>query len=181
MNFLEKFRDIKTFIFDVDGVLTNSELIVLENGRLLRKMNVRDGYALKRAVQEGYRVCIITGGKSSGVVARLEALGITDIYKGVQHKMDALEELIDLYGLDPGAILYMGDDLPDMQVMHFVGLPTCPQDAAPEILNISRYISPKNGGDGCARDVIEKVLKLQGKWLDPSLTLSSDSDPQNNN
>jgi len=166
MNYLEKFRNIHTFIFDVDGVLTNSELIVLENGRLLRKMSVRDGYAIKRAIQAGYRVCIITGGKSSGVVARLEALGVVDIYKGVDDKLEALDEYIDIYDIDLGGVLYMGDDIPDYEVMRRVGLPACPADAAIEIVQISQYQSPIKGGGGCARDVIEKVLKLQGKWSD---------------
>ncbi len=166
MNYLEKFRDIHTFIFDVDGVLTNSELIVLENGRLLRKMNVRDGYALKRAIKAGYRVCIITGGKSSGVVVRLEALGIVDIYKGVDDKLDALDEYVDIYDIDLAGVLYMGDDIPDYEVMRRVGLPACPADAAIEIVQISQYQSPIKGGAGCARDVIEKVLKLHGKWPD---------------
>ncbi len=165
MNYLEKFRDIHTFIFDVDGVLTNSELIILENGRLLRKMNTRDGFALKTAIKEGYRVGIITGGKSSGVVSRLEGLGITDIYKGVEDKLEAFEEYIETYDIDPAGILYMGDDIPDYEVMRRVGLPACPQDAAIEIMNISQYKSPIKGGGGCVRDVIEKVLKLHGKWM----------------
>lgn len=166
MNYLEKFRDIHTFIFDVDGVLTNSELIVLENGKLLRKMNVRDGYALKKAVAEGYRVCIITGGNSTGVVERLEALGIENVYKGVDDKLEVFEEYIDIYDIDPDGILYMGDDLPDYETMRRVGLPACPADAAIEIVQISQYKSPIKGGDGCARDVIEKVLKLHNRWTD---------------
>jgi len=165
MNYLEQFRDIQTFIFDVDGVLTNSELIILENGRLLRKMNVRDGYALKRAVAAGYRVVIITGGKSSGVVSRLEGLGIKDIYKGVEDKLEVYEEYVEAYDIDPATILYMGDDLPDYEVMRRVGLPACPADAAVEIVQIAQYQSPIKGGAGCVRDVIEKVMKLHGNWV----------------
>lgn len=165
MNYLEQFRNIQTFIFDVDGVLTNSELIILENGRLLRKMNVRDGYALKQAVRAGYRVVIITGGKSSGVVTRLEALGIKDVFKGIEDKLETYEEYVDSYGLDPATILYMGDDIPDYEVMRRVGLPACPADAAVEIMQIAQYKSPINGGAGCVRDVIEKVMKLHGKWM----------------
>ena len=148
MNYLEKFQGINTFIFDVDGVLTNSELILLENGQLLRKMNTRDGYALRRAIEEGYNVCIITGGRSSGVVQRLKKLGITDIYAGVNDKLDAYEEYIDTYSIDPGSILYMGDDLPDYAPMRLVGLSACPRDAAHEIIELCQYISPVEGGKG---------------------------------
>ncbi len=137
---------------------------MLENGRLLRKMNTRDGYAIKRAIQQGYRVCIITGGKSSGVVTRLENLGVPDIYKGVSDKLEVFDEYVDIYSLDTDRILYMGDDLPDYEVMRRVGLPACPNDACPEIVALSRYISPIKGGAGCVRDVIEKVLKLHGHW-----------------
>lgn len=181
MNYLEQFRKINTFIFDVDGVLTNSEIIVLENGRLLRKMNVRDGYALKKAVELNYRVCIITGGKSSGVVARLEALGIIDIYKGVEDKLEIFEEYIDTYEINPENILYMGDDLPDYAVMRRVALPACPADAAPEIVQISQYKSPIPGGKGCVRDVIEKVLKLHGKWTPNLQEAEGDNYPDQSN
>ena len=166
MNLLEKFRDIHTFVFDVDGVLTNSNVIVMEDGKLIRTMNVRDGYAMKRAVQQGYRIGIITGGKSSGVVSRLENLGITDIYKGISDKLDAFEEFVAIYELDTSGILYMGDDIPDLDPMRMAGLTCCPNDAANEVIKISRYISPLKGGEGCVRDVIEKVLKLHGKWMD---------------
>lgn len=168
MNALESFRKIHTLIFDVDGVLTDSGLHVLENGKLLRKMHTRDGYALKKAVQEGYRVVIITGGKSEGVATRLRNLGIKDIYSGISDKLEQYEEYLllnDISSDEEEGILYMGDDLPDYEVMRRVGLPVCPNDAAPEIINIARYISPIKGGYGCARDVIEKVLKLNGKWM----------------
>lgn len=165
MNQLEQFRDIHTFIFDVDGVLTNSEVLVLEDGKLLRKMSIRDGLAIKKAVNEDFKVAVITGGKSEGVKKRLTALGIMDVYLGQKHKMEAFEELLDIYELDPAGILYMGDDLPDIPVMEKVGLPTCPANAAPEVIKVSKYISPFKGGEGCARDVIEKVLKLNDKWF----------------
>ncbi len=165
MNILEKFRDIHTFIFDVDGVLTNGEMLITEQGELLRKMNVRDGYALKRAVEEGYRVMILTGGKSQGTMERLKALGIKDVLWGVQNKIGAYEDFLDAYELDEENILYMGDDIPDLQVMKRVGFPVCPYDAVPEIMAIAHYISPYKGGEGCVRDVIEKVLKLNGLWL----------------
>jgi len=164
MNQLEKFKEIDTFIFDVDGVLTNSEVLVLEEGKLLRKMSIRDGYALKKAVQSSFNVCVITGGKSEGVKIRLQNLGIEHIYLGQQNKTEAYEEFIYTYDIDPMRTLYMGDDLPDLEVMEKVGLACCPQNAAPEILKIAHYVSPYNGGEGCARDVIEKVLKLKKAW-----------------
>jgi 3-deoxy-D-manno-octulosonate 8-phosphate phosphatase (KDO 8-P phosphatase) len=164
MNQLEQFRQIKAFVFDVDGVLTNNEVLILEDGKLLRKMSIRDGYAIKRAVQEGYRICVITGGNSEGVRERLQDLGVTDIYMDRQDKMEAYEDFIDLHELDEGTVLYMGDDIPDYPVMRKVGLPACPVNAAPEVLQIAQYVSPYQGGEGCARDVIEKVLRLQGKW-----------------
>lgn len=164
MNQLETFRNIKTFIFDVDGVMTNSELIVFEDGKLLRKMSIRDGFALKMAVLAGYKVAVITGGKSEGVKSRLRALGVVDIYSGYDDKLEAYEELIDIYDLNEEHILYMGDDVPDYPVMRRVGFPTCPRNAAPEIMELSQYISPYEGGNGCVRDVIEKVLKLNGQW-----------------
>ncbi|MCP9237251.1 HAD family hydrolase [Lewinella sp. JB7] len=165
MNELERFADITTFIFDVDGVLTNSQLIILEDGGLLRQMNVRDGYAIKRALEKGYRVCVITGGKSQGVVSRLQGLGVVDIYYGVQDKVEAYREFMDLYDLDDEHVLFMGDDVPDYEVMRLVGFPTCPQDACPEILSIAKYVSSRCGGAGAVRDVIERTLRLHGKWL----------------
>jgi len=164
MHELEKFGDIHTFIFDVDGVLTNSELLVMEDGKLLRKMNTRDGYAIKQALQAEYNMAIITGGKSEGVKLRLAGLGVKDIYLGQHHKIEAFDEYIYSYDLDPDGILYMGDDIPDYEVMRKVGLPACPQDAAREIKQIAQYISPLDGGAGCVRDVIERVMRLQGKW-----------------
>ena len=164
MNNLELFGQVHTFIFDVDGVLTNSQVLVMQDGQLLRQMNIRDGYALKRAVEEGYRVVIISGGKSEGVKIRLQNLGVTDVYLGIADKLEIYEQVVDMYDLDEGGILYMGDDLPDYDVMRRVGLPTCPNNAAHEIKAISLYVSPIVGGDGCARDVIEKVLKLRGNW-----------------
>ncbi|MBB4077490.1 3-deoxy-D-manno-octulosonate 8-phosphate phosphatase (KDO 8-P phosphatase) [Lewinella aquimaris] len=165
MNELERFTDITTFIFDVDGVLTNSQLMILEDGGLLRQMNVRDGYAIKRALEKGYQVCVITGGKSQGVVSRLQGLGVVDIYYGVQDKVEAYREYMDLYDLDDENVLFMGDDVPDYEVMRLVGFPTCPQDACSEILSISKYVSDKCGGAGAVRDVIERTLRLHGKWL----------------
>ncbi len=163
-NVLGEFRNIHTFIFDVDGVLTNGDLLITEKGELLRKMNVRDGYALKKTLTEKFKVIIITGGSSIGTIDRLKALGVTEIISGAQNKLKHYEKLLDDHNLNEEGILYMGDDIPDYEVMRRVGLPCCPNDAAPEILEISKYVSPFNGGSGCVRDVLEKVLKLKGLW-----------------
>ncbi len=164
MNYLEQFKNINTFIFDVDGVLTNGKLIILESGKLLRQMNTRDGYALRKAVDEGYKVAIITGGRSEGVVKRLQGLGVTDIYIGAHDKVATFHAFTEKYKINPATTLYMGDDMPDYEVMHLVGMRTCPADAANEIRELSEYVSPIKGGEGCVRDVVEKVLTLQDKW-----------------
>ncbi|UJH92905.1 HAD-IIIA family hydrolase [Antarcticibacterium sp. 1MA-6-2] len=164
-NYKEYLNHINTFIFDVDGVLTDGSIQVSTDGELLRTMNIKDGYALKTAQLAGYNVCIISGGKNEGVRKRLRDLGITNIYLGIQDKVEQLNEFFDIYEVDAQNVLYMGDDIPDLYPMRLVGLPCCPQDAAAEIKEISRYVSHKKGGKGCVRDVIEQVLKVQGKWL----------------
>lgn len=164
MNYLEQFKTVKTFIFDVDGVLTNGQVLVNEAGEQLRSMSTRDGYAIKKAVRAGYNVCIITGGNSVGVVKRLEGLEVKDIFWGVSNKIEVFLSYVRSNQLETSTILYMGDDLPDYEVMRLVGLPCSPTDAAQEILEIAQYVSPKKGGEGAARDVIEKVLKLNGHW-----------------
>lgn len=157
---------ISTFIFDVDGVLTDGTVAVFPNGELVRTMHIKDGYALKTAVDMGYNVCIISGGTNPAVKSRLQALGITDIYLGAHYKTEQLDEYLDIYNIDPANVLYMGDDIPDIPVMKICGLATCPKDAVPEVQHISGYISQKKGGKGCVRDVIEQVLKVQDKWQD---------------
>jgi 3-deoxy-D-manno-octulosonate 8-phosphate phosphatase (KDO 8-P phosphatase) len=163
-NYKEYLQYITTFIFDVDGVLTDGTVTITTLGEMLRKMNIKDGYALKTAVDKGYNVCIISGGSNEGVRKRLRGLGITDIYLGAHNKIEQLEEYLDIYNINAEHVLYMGDDIPDLPVMQLVGLSCCPQDAAPEIKAISKYISHKNGGKGAVRDVIEQVLKVQDKW-----------------
>lgn len=155
---------ITTFIFDVDGVLTNGLVTIMPDGELVRNMNIKDGYALKTAVNKGYRVCIISGGTNEGVRKRLENLGITDIYLGAHDKIKQYTELKEKYNFNDENVLYMGDDIPDFPVMEKVGVPSCPNDAAPEIQKISKYISYKKGGEGCVRDVLEQVMRVQGKW-----------------
>ena len=163
-NYKEIMNHITTFIFDVDGVLTDSSVHVTETGEMLRIMNIRDGFAMKAALESGYHVCIISGGNNEGVRIRLRNLGITDIHLASPNKVETFKEYIDLYGIQSSEVLYMGDDIPDYHVMQLVGLPTCPQDASPEIKAISKYISHKNGGKGAVREVIEQVMKVQGKW-----------------
>lgn len=159
-------NDITTFIFDVDGVLTDGAIHVAQNGELLREMYIRDGYALKAATEQGYNICIISGGSNDGVRIRLENLGIKDVFLGVSNKVIILEDYLNKHNVKADQVLYMGDDIPDYHVMQLVGLPTCPQDAAPEIKRISKYISHINGGKGAVRDVIEQVMKTQHKWFE---------------
>lgn len=163
-SYKEIMPQITTFIFDVDGVLTNGVVTIFPDGEMVRNMNIKDGYALKTAVMAGYNVCIISGGTNEGVRTRLQALGVTAIYLGAHKKINQFEEYTKLHNINPENILYMGDDIPDYPVMKKVGLPCCPKDAAPEIQDISSYVSHKKGGVGCVRDVIEQVLKVQGKW-----------------
>ncbi|MEM0543288.1 HAD-IIIA family hydrolase [Flavobacterium sp. j3] len=163
-SYKELMNTITTFIFDVDGVLTDSSVHVTPTGELLRIMNIRDGFAMKAAIESGYNICIISGGNNEGVRIRLNNLGITAIHLASPDKVATFKEYIELYNIKPEEILYMGDDIPDFHVMQLVGLPTCPQDASPEIKSISKYISHKNGGKGAVREVIEQVMKVQGKW-----------------
>ena len=165
-SYKEIMNQITTFIFDVDGVLTDSSVHVTPTGDMLRVMNIRDGFAMKAAVESGYHVCILSGGSNEGVRIRLRNLGITDIHLAAPDKVETFKEYTELYGIDPENVLYMGDDIPDYHVMKLVGLPACPQDASPEIKGISKYISHKNGGRGAVRDAIEQVMKLQGKWME---------------
>ena len=163
-SYKEYLQHITTFIFDVDGVLTDGTVTVTTTGEMLRKMNIKDGYALKTAVDNGYNVCVISGGSNEGVRVRLRTLGITDIYLGSHNKVEQLNEYLDTNTIKAENVLYMGDDIPDVPVMKLIGLPCCPQDAVPEIKELSKYISHKNGGKGAVRDVIEQVLKVQDKW-----------------
>jgi 3-deoxy-D-manno-octulosonate 8-phosphate phosphatase (KDO 8-P phosphatase) len=164
MSVLEKFKAIKTFVFDVDGVLTNGSLLILNDGQMARLMNIKDGYALQLAIKKGYRVVIISGGTSDAVKERLERLGVKDCFLKVDSKKEKLIEYVSENQLNWDEILFMGDDIPDYIPMQLTGLPCCPVDAVAEIKGISLYISPVAGGKGCARDVIEKVLKLNGHW-----------------
>lgn len=160
----DKFKSISTFVLDVDGVLTDGSLLVLEDGQMARKMNIKDGYALQAAVKKGYNVVIISGGRSEPVKERLSKLGIQDVFLNIQDKIDTLINYANSKKLSWDEMIFMGDDIPDYYCMKKVGLACCPKDAVPEIKSISNYISPFKGGDGCVRDIIEKTMKLHGKW-----------------
>jgi 3-deoxy-D-manno-octulosonate 8-phosphate phosphatase (KDO 8-P phosphatase) len=164
MNVLEHFQDISTFVFDVDGVLTDGGVLLLENGLQARRMNIKDGLALQMALKNNYRVIIISGGASEPVVNRLQYLGLDEIHLGLKDKLKFMEQFLKTSNTEWRQVLYMGDDLPDLPVLEKAGLPCCPADSAIEVKKISKYISPVNGGFGCVRDVIEKVLKLNGHW-----------------
>lgn len=166
MNVLALLKNIKLFVFDVDGVLTDGSLILLDNGEMARTMNIKDGYALQLAVKKGYDILIISGGHSQAVKVRLEKLGVKNIFLSVRNKKEVLSKYIidNNYSLEQ--VLYMGDDIPDVLVMKTVGVACAPADAVQEIKAIAHYISPISGGKGCVRDVIEKVLKLNADWND---------------
>lgn len=168
-NVLELFEKITVFVFDIDGVLTDGMLLVQENGEPLRRMNIKDGYALQLAIRKRYKVWVISGGRSSAVKLRLANLGVTEVYVGVEDKKALLEALMSRYKVAAEQVLYMGDDMPDIAAMQIAGLPCCPQDAAMEVKQLSRYIARQSGGAGCVREVIEKVLKIAGDWNEDDL------------
>src|SRR5438552_11699687 len=164
MNVLAEFKRVTTFIFDIDGVLTDSTVLVLENGLQARRMNIKDGLGLQMAIKNGFRVIAVSGSYSEPVMQRLKKLGLDEVHMSVTDKKSFAANYISKNNLTWEEILYMADDLPDMALMMMVGLPCCPADAVPEILELSKYISPVRGGYGCVRDVIEKVLRVQDKW-----------------
>ena len=164
MNILEQFKKITTFIFDMDGVLTDGTVLVLENGVQARQMHIKDGFALQMALKNNYRVLIVSGGNSPQVLSRLERLGVHDVHMSIANKKEFISTYISQNNLASEEVLYMADDLPDLPVMKLVGLACCPADAVNEIKEAVKYISPFEGGKTCVRDVIEKVLKLNDHW-----------------
>jgi 3-deoxy-D-manno-octulosonate 8-phosphate phosphatase (KDO 8-P phosphatase) len=164
-NYKAQLKKISTFVFDYDGVLTEGTIIMTEHGEALRISNIKDGYAMQLAIKKGYRIAVISGAKSKSIAHRLEALRITDVFLGIGNKLEVFHAYLKKTGITPAEVLFMGDDIPDYQIMTEVGMPTCPADAAEEIKELAAYISHIPGGKGCVRDVIEQVMKVQGKWM----------------
>ncbi len=156
---------ITTIIFDVDGVLSTSTIPMSAEGNPMRSVNIKDGYAIQLAVKQGLRLAIITGGKDDAIMGRYSKLGMNDIFMACGVKIEVLRKYMAEHNLTKEEIIYVGDDIPDYEVMHEVGCPCCPKDACSDIRDISTYISPYNGGMGCARDILEQVMRAQGLWL----------------
>ena len=171
--FKEELLKVKAFIFDVDGVLSKDVSPLDAEGEPMRTANLKDGFAIRYAIQKGFPIAIISGGRNENIRKRYENLGVEFIYLSVKNKEECFNEMIRETGIEPGEILYMGDDLPDYQVMTKIGIPTCPSDAVTEIKSISLYISDRNGGEGCVRDVIEQVMRSQGKWINSEVLTST--------
>ena len=164
-NFKEDIARTEAFVFDVDGVFTDGNIMPLADGDFLRAYNAKDGYAVSYAVRQGYKIFIVTGGRGDILYKRFSYLGVTELHVNVSDKIAVLSGIMERHSLDPENVLFMGDDIPDYEVMQIAGLPACPADAAPEIKQIARYISPFGGGQGCGRDIIEQILRAQGKWM----------------
>lgn len=170
MNFKQALTHVKAFAFDVDGVLSKSCIPLDNNGLPNRMINIKDGYALQLAIKLGYPIAIITGGNSEAVRIRFQSLGLTDIFLGSAIKTTDFKKFAKKHNLTTQDVLYMGDDIPDYHTMLLSGLPVCPQDAVAEIKAISSYVSHREGGEGCVRDVIEQVLKAQDKWMNDEIS-----------
>jgi len=164
-NYKELLKNITTFIFDYDGVITDGGIITTNDGEPLRISNVKDGYALQLAKKKGYRIAVISGARSASMAHRLNALQITDVFLGVARKREVYQQYVESNNLSNSEVLFMGDDIPDYEVMQIAGVSACPADAAEEIRLVASYISHFPGGKGCVRDVIEQVLKVQGNWM----------------
>ena len=158
-------RKIRAIIFDVDGVLSSETITLSPGGEPLRTVNIKDGYAIQLAMKLGLRIVILTGARTQSIRVRYEGLGVEDIYIGASVKITTYEALLQKYGLSDDEVMYMGDDIPDLEVMRRVGCPVCPKDACPEIKDACLYVSDRRGGHGCGRDVIEQTLRAQGKWV----------------
>lgn len=173
--FKDDLKKVRAFVFDVDGVLSHQSQNLTPEGELIRTSCTKDGYAIMYSIRKGYIVAVISGGGAPGVQERLEKLGVKreNIYLKISNKAEALEEIMQRYKLEREEIMYMGDDIPDYNVMTQVGVPVCPLDACEEIKSVARYISDITGGNGCVRDVIAQVLKSRGDWMDTSCYVRS--------
>ena len=163
-NFKEDIARVEAFVFDVDGVMTDGGIIPTPDGDFIRRYYAKDGYAMACAIREGYKVCIISGGRGAMLENRLKMLGVTRMYLDCMDKVAAIEEFLADYNLDRENVIYMGDDIPDLECMRVVGIPVCPADAAMEVVEASRYVSEYDGGRGAVRDIVEQVLRVQGRW-----------------
>ena len=164
MNYKVKLEEIELFVFDYDGVFTNGIVLLMEDGSNVRTANTRDGFAVQWAVKQGLNVAILTGGKEKAVEVRMRLLGVEEVHMGCHDKLQSLKDLCSKLNISLDKVLYMGDDMPDHPAMKVVGLPVCPNDACTDILEISNYISPVEGGKGCVRDVLEQAMRLRGIW-----------------
>ena len=164
MDYLAGFREIKAMVFDIDGVFTDNQILVTEDGQFFLIMNVRDGYAVKRAIQAGIKIGIISGGKSIGTKKRMEVLGVTDVHLGIEEKLPVMIKLLEDWNVKLTECAYMGDDILDIDCMKTSNLGACPKDSVPEVIKIAQYISPYNGGEGCVRDFVEKILEAKNLW-----------------
>jgi 3-deoxy-D-manno-octulosonate 8-phosphate phosphatase (KDO 8-P phosphatase) len=165
--FKEELLNVKAFVFDVDGVLSCDISPLDANGEPMRTSNIKDGFAIRNAITAGYPLAIISGATNENIRKRYTKLGVKNIYLGINNKEECFNELLEITGINPEEVLYMGDDIPDLDVMIRVGIPTCPADAVTEVKAASKYISDRKGGEGCVRDVIEQVMRAQGKWNNP--------------
>jgi 3-deoxy-D-manno-octulosonate 8-phosphate phosphatase (KDO 8-P phosphatase) len=172
MSIFEKFSRIKLLAFDLDGVLTNGKLLIMPDGEWVREMDIKDGFALQHAIKSGLHIAIITGSSSEPIGKRLNKLGVQEYFQNTGSKAAVLQSLMQKFKLQKDEVLFMGDDIPDLEAFEVSGCKTCPADAATEIMGMADYISPKKGGDGCARDVIEKVMKCRDIWTNSTNTQS---------
>jgi len=179
-NFKEDIVKTEAFIFDVDGVLTDGGIIPTRDGDFIRKYNAKDGYAIAYAIRMGYRICIITGGRGENLRHRLEMLHIKDIFMDCSDKLGTMEAYFAQNGLNPENVIYMGDDIPDLECMRRVGIPVCPADSAAEVVEAARYVSEFDGGRGCVRDIIEQVLRARGDWARDSQGVNCSQAAQSN-
>lgn len=165
MNYKAKLHEIKAFVFDYDGVISDGNIWSANDTIIVRSGNVKDGYAMQYALRKGYLIAILSGGSGDSIRSRMKMLGVEDVYLGSHRKKEIFEDFLKDKQLLPEQVLYVGDDIPDYDVMRLAGVSACPADAAEEIKAVADYISHKNGGCGCVRDVIEQVLRLQGQWF----------------
>ena len=163
-NYKTLLKNVSAFVFDVDGVMTNGQIMITTEGEMYREMNTRDGFAIKCALERDFKIAIISGGTNEGVRKRLETLGVDKVYLGINEKDIAFDDFLKTYNIDPEEVLCMGDDVPDLSVLKKVGVATCPQDAVSDVKKIVDYVSQKKGGDGCVREIIEQVMRVQNKW-----------------